>query len=593
MNPGQNLSILPIAMKIQNMRSSLKNILTYTPCSSNLDFREKRYSNLRKTLIFRMAPLALAPVFILIIASYFWLQNMFMEDFRQHLAWDIENAKNSIEYFVDVKISALRFLASGHDYEQLSDQQVLANIFTEFKREFGAVVDLGLIDQNGIQQSYTGPYNLQGKDYANQEWFHKAVTRGIYVSDVFMGYRRLPHFAIAVKKDEPDKETFWILRATIDMETLNRLLSSIKLGKGDDAFIINQKGTLQTPSQSFGNVLEQYPLPAILRQRGTTIMDIEEKNGHPYVFGYSFIKDSPWILSAVVKSGTHAKIASFFRVEYLAVLAVIVGLIFIVAFRMVHVMVNWIRECDQKREEALREAEHAAKLASVGRLAAGVSHEINNPLAIINEKAGLIKDILTLSDNNLDKDKFLISVNGILNSVKRARTITHQLLGFARRMDVTPELLNLNDIVREVLGFLEKETLFRDVQIKQNLKKELPRIKSNRSRLQQVFLNIVNNAIDALNSEGIVEISTNIKDANTVRIIFKDNGHGIDADTLKHIFDPFFTTKGKDKGTGLGLFISYGIIKKLGGNILVESEVEQGTTFTIELPINKNVGIVC
>ncbi len=580
-------------MNIQNFFDPLKALFTFRPCNPNADFGEKRYKNLQKTLILRMAPLALVPLFILSIASYYWLQNLFHEDFRQQLAWDIENAKNSIEYFVDVKISALRFLASGHQYDQLSDHQLLANIFAEFKREFGAVVDLGLIDENGIQQSYSGPYNLKGKDYANQEWFHKAVTRGIYVSDVFLGYRRLPHFAIAVKKDEPDKGTFWILRATIDMETLNRLLSSIKLGKDDDAFIINHNGTLQTPSQHHGNVLEQYPLPALLRQRGTTILDIKEKDGRSYIFGYAFIKDSSWILSVVEKSGTRSKIAAVFRTEYFAVLALTVCLILIVAFRMVNVMVNWIRECDQKREEALREAEHAAKLASVGRLAAGVSHEINNPLAIINEKAGLIKDLLTLSGNNLDRDKFLTSVNGILNSVKRARTITHQLLGFARRMDVTPEVIDVNDIVREVLGFLEKETLFRDVDIKQNLRENLPRIKSNRSRLQQVLLNIINNAIDSLDTGGSIEIITDVKDANTVRTMIKDNGHGIDAETLKQIFEPFFTTKGKEKGTGLGLFISYGIIKKLGGNILVESEINKGTTFSIELPINKSVRMSC
>ncbi len=586
LNRGLNLSILRFAMKIQNVIGSLKDLFTYRSNISNADFGERRYKSLQRTFIFRMAPLILVPLFILIFASYYLLQNLFHEESRQQLAWDIENATNSIEYFVDVKISALRFLASGHRYEHLSDPQLLAKVFAGFKREFGVVVDLGLIDKHGIQQSYAGPYNLQGKDYANQEWFHKAVTRGIYVSDVFLGYRRLPHFAIAVKNDEPDKETFWILRATIDMETLNRLLSSIKLGKDDDAFIINHSGTLQTPSQHHGNVLEQYPIPTLVRQRGTTIVDIDEKDRPPYVFGYAFIKDSSWILCVVEKSGAGSRIAAVFRTEYFALLAVTVCLILIASFRMIHVMVNWIKESDQKREEALREVEHATKLASIGRLAAGVSHEINNPLAIINEKAGLIRDILTLSENNLDRDKFLTNVNGILDSVKRARTITHQLLGFARRMDVTPEVINLNDVVKEVLGFLEKETLFRDVNIKQHLTENLPRIKSNRSRLQQVFLNITNNAIDALDTGGSIEIITDLKDADTVRAIIKDNGHGIDAATLKHIFDPFFTTKHKKKGTGLGLFISYGIIKKLGGQILVESEINKGTTFSIELPIN-------
>ncbi len=576
-------------MKLRPFIDFLKSVITFRPMDTGADFAEMRYKGLKRTLVFWMSVLTIVPLLVLFTASYYWLQALFHEESRHELAWDIENAKNQIEYFVDVKISALRFLASGHRYDQLSDQQLLARIFAAFKREFGAVVDLGLIDKHGIQQSYTGPYNLQGKDYANQEWFHKAVTRGIYVSDVFLGYRRLPHFAIAVKQDEPDTDTFWILRATIDMETLNRLLSSIKLDDADDAFIISRSGTLQTSSQHHGDVLEQYAVPALLRQRGITILDLKDDAGRPYVFGYAFIKDTSWILSVVEKSGTRTKIAAVFRAEYFAVIAVIVFLILLAAFRMVHVMVNWIRESEEKREEVLREVEHATKLASIGRLAAGVSHEINNPLAIINEKAGLMKDILMLSENNVDREKFLRSVNGILDSVKRARTITHQLLGFARRMDVTPEVLDINDVLTEVVGFLQKETLFRDVQVKQNLGADLPRVKSNRGRLQQVFLNIINNAMDAMEAGGRIEIITDLKDKSTVRARIRDSGRGMDAQTLKHIFDPFFTTKGMTKGTGLGLFISYGIIKKLGGNILVQSEVDKGTTFTVELPVDQPV----
>ncbi len=584
-----NLNILADGMKIPSFINFLKSFFAFRHIDAGADYARTRYRNLKRTLVFWAVVLTLVPLLVLFTASYYWMQRLFQEEARNELVWDIENAKHQIEYFVDVKISALRFLASGHRYDQLSDQQLLARIFAAFKREFGAVVDLGLIDKHGIQQSYTGPYNLLGKDYANQEWFHKAVARGIYVSDVFLGYRRLPHFAIAVKQFEPDADTFWILRATIDMETLNRMLSSIKLDEDDDAFIINHSGTLQTPSQHHGDVLEQYPVPTFLRQRGTTIVDLEDPGGASYLFGYAFIKDSSWILTVVEKSGARTRIAALFRAEYFAVIAVIVCLIFVAAFRMVHVMVRWIKESDQKREEALREVEHANKLASIGRLAAGVSHEINNPLAIINEKAGLMKDILTLSENNVDREKFLRSINGILDSVKRARTITHQLLGFARRMDASPEVIGINGVVQEVLGFLEKEALLRDVQIKQNLGENLPRIRSNRSRLQQIFLNIINNAIDAMETGGTIEIMTDMKDDKTVRTMIRDNGRGMDADTLKHIFDPFFTTKGKNQGTGLGLFISYGIIRKLGGNILVQSEVDKGTTFVVELPVDHPV----
>lgn len=568
----------------------IKDLLVFRPCDTFSYSGKARDRRLRIRLILMIAPLSLFPLFIVITVSYFWLQNILKEDFQNQLRWDLENTKNSIEFFVDVKLSALRFLASGHRYEQLSNQKTLVNVFTAFKQEFGQVVDLGLIDAEGIQQSYAGPYNLKGRDYSSQEWFHKAVARGVYVSDVFMGYRKVPHFAIAVKKEVPEEGNFWIIRATINMEALNSFVSSINLNKDDDAFIINESGVLQTPSRFYGHVLEKYLLQNTLNQRGVSVLNTKQANGKPAMFGYAYIKDSPWILCAIIKSRPDTKIARLFQGEFFAILMGSLLFVILVAMRMAQVMVNWIKDCDQKREAALSEAEHTSKLASVGRLAAGVAHEINNPLAIINENAGLMKDLLAVSGDMPNKEKFLTSINGILESIRRSRTITHRLLGFARRMDASPELLNVNEVVKEVLGFLDKEVAFRDIRLTQNLREDLPKIKSNQGRLQQVFLNIINNAIDAVESGGVIEISTGVKDENTVRVIISDNGPGISKGILKHIFEPFFTTKEKEKGTGLGLFISYGIIKQLGGNILVESEVNKGTVFTIELPLISDAG---
>jgi len=576
---------------VQKIIHYLKDLLFFRPCDTLSYSGKIRDRRLRIRLILMIAPLSLFPLFIVMTVSYFWLQNLLKEDFQNQLRWDLENTKNSIEFFVNVKLSALRFLASGHRYEQLSNQKILADVFTAFKQEFGQVVDLGLIDAEGIQQSYAGPYHLKGKDYSNQEWFHQAVARGIYVSDVFMGYRKVPHFAIAVKKEVPEEGSFWIIRATINMETLNSFVSSINLNSEDDAFIINESGILQTPSRFYGNVLEQYPLRNTLNQRGVSVLNTKQANGKPAMFGYAYIKDSPWILCTVIKSRPDTKIARLFQGEFFAILIGSLLFVILIAMRMAQIMVNWIKDCDQKREAALSEAEHASKLASVGRLAAGVAHEINNPLAIINEKAGLIKDILAMSgDVSAHREKILNSVKGILDSVNRSSAITHRLLGFSRRMDVTPELFDVNDVIKEVLGFLEKEILFRDIRLIQDLKEGLPIIQSNRGRLQQVFLNIINNAIDAVNTGGCIDIASKVKDENTIYVVVKDNGKGIPKAALKHIFEPFFTTKEKEKGTGLGLFISYGIIKQLGGNILVESEVKKGTVFTIELPLISAAG---
>jgi PAS domain S-box-containing protein len=243
----------------------------------------------------------------------------------------------------------------------------------------------------------------------------------------------------------------------------------------------------------------------------------------------------------------------------------------------------------KRAEDALRESEQlllqAHKMEAIGRLAAGVAHEINNPLAIINEKAGLMKDFLELSaDLEQNKERFLGLLNGIFENVDRCRTITHRLLGFSRRTGISNEVINVNNIISEVMEFLEKEILYRNIHLEINLKEDLLEVVSDKGQLQQVLLNIINNAIDAVEKGGLIEVFTDIKDENTIRVSVSDNGHGIPKEILEHIFEPFFTTKEKGKGTGLGLSISYGIMQKLGGTILVQSEINKGTTFTVEIP---------
>jgi PAS domain S-box-containing protein len=240
-------------------------------------------------------------------------------------------------------------------------------------------------------------------------------------------------------------------------------------------------------------------------------------------------------------------------------------------------------------EAALRESEQlliqAHKMEALGRLAAGIAHEINNPLAIINEKAGLMKDILEFShDLDPNREKFLSLLGTIFESVTRCKTITHRLLGFSRRTDVSHAVIDLNEAIKEVIGFLEKEILFRNIHLELNLAQDLPNITSDKGQLGQVVLNIINNAIDVVEKGGLIEIISDVKDENTVRVSVSDNGPGIPEDILKHIFEPFFTTKAEGKGTGLGLSISYGIMQKLGGTILVRSEAKKGTTFVLEIP---------
>jgi signal transduction histidine kinase len=250
------------------------------------------------------------------------------------------------------------------------------------------------------------------------------------------------------------------------------------------------------------------------------------------------------------------------------------------------ILENAVAEAVGKLGEKQAQLIATEKLAILGLFAAGVAHEINNPLAIINEKAGLMKDIIEMSEDFKHKTRFLKLLDAIFESINRCRTVTHRILGFARKTEVSIEILNLNDIIKNVTVFLEKEILYKNIRLDLNLKENLPEVRSDKGQLQQVFLNIIKNAIDAVENGGLVVVSTDIKDENMVKVSIKDNGHGISGEDLKHIFEPFFTTKGKGKGTGLGLSITNGIVKNLGGNIFLESEGGKGTTFMVEIPTN-------
>ena len=573
---------------MKNMKQKFSNLLRdiFHPREIFRVLGKDRYASLKIRIVLLDVLLSMIPLFIVITISYFWFQKILKDDFHKQLQWEIQNTKQTMEFFVDERLSALRFITSSYTFEQLSDQKLLTEIFNKFRREFGGLVDFGIIDSTGIQRSYSGPYNLAGKDYSKQEWFQEVIIRSYYVSDVFMGYRKNPHFAIAIKSEATGKGTFWILRATINIDTLQKYVNTVNLRSNDDIFIINREGILQTPSKFHGDVLEKYTAHVTIPRQEILIQELQTSGDDCKICGFATIKHSPWILVTVIRSTPYARIPSIFRNElfFITMGSIMLGIIFTIV--MANTVVNRIKLSDQDREKAVGQSEHASKMASIGRLAAGVAHEINNPLAIINEKAGLMKDILEVSGNIPDnKDKFLSLISGIAESVNRCRTITHRLLGFSRRMEISQDAIDMNDAIQEVIGFLEKEILYRNIRLELNLQENLPKVITDKGQVQQVFLNIINNAIDALKKNGLINVTTYAKDDKFIGIAIKDNGSGIPKENLKHIFEPFYSTKEKGEGTGLGLSISYGIVQKLGGTILVESEINKGTTFSVELPL--------
>ncbi len=530
---------------------------------------------------------ALIPLVVMAVIDYKVSREAVESEIILRTSRLVSNTRRSVTYFFEERVAALNYVNRSNTFEALRDTEKLKRDLANMQESFGGFVDLGVIDNEGAQITYVGPYALEGKDYSGSEWFKAVSRKGIYVSDAFKGYRNMPHMVIAVKHDQP-RGGFYVLRATLDLMRLNDLLERLEIEGGGDAFLINREGILQTSSQYYGDVLDKINLPIPEFSEKTQIEGLHQAENDSLLIGYAYITpDTPFILMIVkpkeklmeIWNQSQARVTGFLLVSVLVIVVVILyGSTY---------LVNQIYKADQRRLAAMHQVEYAHKMASLGRLSAGVAHEINNPLAVIGEKAGLAKDLLLLRKEGDRDPKMIKLISDIISSVERCSNITHRLLGFAKHSEIKREEVDLEEIVKEVLSFMGKEAEYRGIEIVVKGGENIPPIISDRGLLQEIFLNLFTNAFAAMENGGILTITILEKQPNELVVHCEDTGCGIPEADLERIFEPFFSTRTGKGGTGLGLSISYRLIWEMGGCIDVESEVGKGTVFTITLPIDQ------
>ena len=535
-----------------------------------------------KSAVLLTAVVALVPLLFMAAADYNVSQKAIEADIHYQTARLVSNTRRSISFFLSERKSALNFIDKDNTYHALSDPQRLAVLLDNLKKGFGGFTDLGVIDAGGRQHTYVGPYELAGINYSGQDWFQGLKESGVHISEVFLGFRQKPHLLVAVKHDLPDG-TFYVLKASIDTQKFNDLLGEVEVSGQGDIFLVNGEGALQTPSRFFGNALEPFPLDVPAYAEKTRVIETYLQ-AEPLIVGYAYIQETPFVLMAVKKKTELMRPWNETRGKLIGFLLVSITVIGCVVLGVSTYLVNQIFDADRRRVATLHRVEYANKMASLGRLSAGVAHEINNPLAIINEKAGLMKDVFTLQHRYAEDPQLMALVDSILSSVERCARITRRLLSFARHSDAKPQVLEIGEVIHEVLGFLGKEAEYRSIGISVDVAPQTPRIHGDRGRLQEIFLNLINNALAALDDGGRLEIGARPAEDSFICVSVADNGCGIPAADLNRIFEPFFSTKTERGGTGLGLSITYGLVQGLGGRISVESDVGKGTEFKVFLP---------
>lgn len=543
------------------------------------------YSKLHRKIIATNLSFALIPLFFLGFGVYFQFSEIYTAKVLDNLRTLADNRKNAIDLFLDERVAQLNTIVYTQSFSQLQDEENLNRIFTLLQLRSKSYVDLGIIDSNGNHVAYIGPYKLKGLNYHNEEWFHETMMRGIYISDVFTGFRKFPHFIIAVMRREGDHT--WIMRATIDTDIFDSMVKAAQVGQKGDAFVLNRLNVLQTTPRFGAKLLETVDNPEFSRFSGTRVAELQ-LGGEKSLVALTWLKNKEWLL--VVQEEPIENLLPLHRARYLALFLGTAGVMVIVAGAL-FIARAMVRQLEKSgREKAILDANlmQSSKMAALGKLAAGIAHEVNNPLAVIKEKTGWIRDLLAEEDIGKSENfaEFDDAVRKIDYHVERAKKVTHRLLGFARRMEPVHEQVDLNKLIAETVEFLQNEAHHRNIEIVMDFDPNLPTTVSDSSQIQQVILNIVNNGIDAIRKSGEIIITTSInQNEKDLVISIHDNGPGIPPELLARIFDPFFTTKECGTGTGLGLSISYSIIEKLGGRIMVASEESKGTTFTIYLPL--------
>lgn len=578
------------------------------------------YRSLTRNIILIIILVSFAPLILTTAIVGYRFETSYREKVIAHLEELVKKHQQNINIFLNDKLAYIRVLGNSFTFEQLSNDDFLNNKLKTLQQAYGGVfVDLGLVDDHGVQIAYAGAFKLEKAHYGNADWFKKAINRNYFISDVFLGLRRQPHFIVAVKQFWNGRA--WILRATIDFEAFNSLVESIHIGETGSAFIINGEGEFQTKPRitpvlgkeffqrldvvgNFAGTSTTSGLPGDGAEIGFTRQEDllsstesitvgEVSHGKKqFLYVITPLKSGEWILA--YQQDEADAFSDLYQARKLTFIIFLIGGVAIVAMSFVlsRRIVQHVQRADMEKEMMNEQVIEAGKLASVGELAAGIAHEINNPIAIMVEEAGWIGDLL--EEDDFKESENLLEFKRALDQIRtqgdRCKEITHKLLSFARRTDPRVQDIQLNHLIEEVVSISEQRSRFSNIKISKNLASELPMITASPTEVQQVLLNLINNAIDAIGpGGGSIDISSRVN-GDYVIVDVADSGHGIPKAIMPRIFDPFFTTKPVGKGTGLGLSICYGIIKKMGGDITVNSAVGVGTTFHIHFPLVKTQG---
>ncbi len=537
--------------------------------------------NLRWRIIAILLGVSLLPLGLVGIGSLLTYGKLLEEKTIEMHRRVIQTHAEGIDLYLAERLRALDLVVRTHRRHELENKNMLEKLLSTLNDSYGmAFIDLGVIFESGEHLAYVGPYDLGDKNYAGEQWFKDVMVRGVYLSDVFMGFRKVPHFVMAVRRQ--DESGNWLIRATMSSDVFDRLVGSGRMGDTGDVFVVNAAGVYQTPPKS-GHVMEASSIKSLGMHQGVSVSRVREDAG-VLVRATTWVNGGRWLLVAQQQESEIQ--APVYHAVVLGFLAVAIAVVLVVVTTVLATshLIGRVEQADAQRDALSKDLLRSAKLASLGEMSSGLAHEINNPLAIISAELTNIGDLITEEMTEAGwRDEIVQAVKRSKRQVQRCGGITAKMLQFGRKSDVYLQATDIGERLDEIVGLMRKQAEIRNVDIQLDVQKGLCPGLLDPTELEQVIANLINNSLYAIRGGGIIRIKAE-REGKQIRINVIDNGSGIPAEDLERIFQPFFTTKPPGKGTGLGLAVCYGIVRGWGGDITASSRLGEGTAITIRLP---------
>lgn len=509
---------------------------------------------------------AFIPLVLIGGGMYYYAASIMESDLLDTLRTDARHHQKAVDGFLAERVRDLELLSETLGVGGLKRQEILTDAFLALQARLPAFIDLGVIDADGRHLAYVGPHDLLSKRYGDAEWFKAVRDRRTYVSDVFMGHRKAPHFIIAVKSGSGAEA--WILRATVNTAYFQELVLETARTRAGDAFMVNDEGRFQVRGTETGQLMAPSGLDAVGRFEGVRIV----RDGNRLL---AMVRQEqvPWMSVIAVERGAVYK--ALHRVRFMALMVFFIAGACIVA--TVLLTTDYLVSRLESTRRSLRFLDQ--QLRSYNRMAAAVQmsygflRDIRDGMANIDAAAVLVAEGAGDAEVRRSGDQ-------IRSQLSRIRKTIDRFIGLVQAREPVIGDVNVNEVLDDIVDLFEGQFRHADIRIVREYG-SIPPIRGDLDSLRQVFQNLLLNAVSAIGTGGVITLSTTATPENVTATV-ADNGPGIPPEHLDRIFEPLFTTR--SNAVGLGLSISRETLEKLGGAISAASEPGRGTIFTVVLP---------